>query len=821
MKKDSLSAFLDKYVAGGPTTAKAKEMLRDGSVHGHPLTDKQKRYFGWIAGGRKQDGGPLDQYQGTEQSQTGKGYYVSNTPYVEGTDWSEGSVPANYWTGTYSGGSRNLAKALSYQDWLKQQKGYTDLEKQEGVTLPVINISTDAPGYVESVGNEMGEALNPTTSMFYNPMSPQLAMTTSLLSGGLEALAIPQKSIVYGLTGEYARPSEVSPTRGLGNVNNTATDLTIDLLTDPLMYPHLLGKGVQTTLGMLGSAGKQSKNLALSAMLARRMNTANPKFDVFTPKRLKKVDPINRSTVNVQSDIRNTMTPEEYDYFLQTLYDNYRDAFDNPLVEFKGAKPTSMFTQLQFGDDAQAMLLKEKFCAPGSACAKTANAVTSRTYTDITGRPFDVNANAHNAWHMEEQMRRHGAENVTNEFLKVGDRVLMGNAVDQSTYVPGFTADPTVRHAGMYAGLRDVDGTLIPVLFESGASNALHINPVAHTFTGPNTVRQVVRPFEFIGDDFGKALTDKNIRYAFRDKPAVATYSSNNPTVQNILNDAENHRETIKKTYDITNDEFNELLNGLIGIGAQETKLSGELAGSTASKAKIKVQDALVDLGLTKPIKQTLNIIKKGLNATSSTASASTLPKFPGLATVEMEAAILSKESGIPLDEAIQQVFARYQPKPKYTLSTPEASKGMFRQKFQTSTDRLSGVSNDIVENSVVNGLGLMAENYNKVKKLYPNASPRQLMDLTVLMWNSPGKAANPNLVDFYLFGKNNPNPERFKFDYIDKVNRYRDDLINVHPQSVEPYYEIFRNAKHPEIQYKAGGSLTDKQKEYFGWVFE
>lgn len=49
-----------KYRAGGhePSVAKAKEMLRDGTVNGKPLTEKQKGYFGWIAGGKKQTGGP-------------------------------------------------------------------------------------------------------------------------------------------------------------------------------------------------------------------------------------------------------------------------------------------------------------------------------------------------------------------------------------------------------------------------------------------------------------------------------------------------------------------------------------------------------------------------------------------------------------------------------------------------------------------------------------------------------------------------------------------------------------------------------------------
>lgn len=49
---------------GGTVSAeKAKEILRDGTVHGHPLTAKQKRYFGWIAGGKKQEGGDVEDNQ--------------------------------------------------------------------------------------------------------------------------------------------------------------------------------------------------------------------------------------------------------------------------------------------------------------------------------------------------------------------------------------------------------------------------------------------------------------------------------------------------------------------------------------------------------------------------------------------------------------------------------------------------------------------------------------------------------------------------------------------------------------------------------------
>lgn len=51
---------MPKYAAGGLTSHKAKIMLKEGMVNGEPLTDKQKRYFGWVAGGRKQAGGIAD-----------------------------------------------------------------------------------------------------------------------------------------------------------------------------------------------------------------------------------------------------------------------------------------------------------------------------------------------------------------------------------------------------------------------------------------------------------------------------------------------------------------------------------------------------------------------------------------------------------------------------------------------------------------------------------------------------------------------------------------------------------------------------------------
>jgi len=38
---------------GAPSPAKAREILRDGTVHGKPLTAKQRRFMGAVAGKSK------------------------------------------------------------------------------------------------------------------------------------------------------------------------------------------------------------------------------------------------------------------------------------------------------------------------------------------------------------------------------------------------------------------------------------------------------------------------------------------------------------------------------------------------------------------------------------------------------------------------------------------------------------------------------------------------------------------------------------------------------------------------------------------------
>jgi len=50
------------YKKGGVTSAKAKEILKHGKIKGKLLTDQQKKYFGWIAEGKKLENGGTSWY---------------------------------------------------------------------------------------------------------------------------------------------------------------------------------------------------------------------------------------------------------------------------------------------------------------------------------------------------------------------------------------------------------------------------------------------------------------------------------------------------------------------------------------------------------------------------------------------------------------------------------------------------------------------------------------------------------------------------------------------------------------------------------------
>jgi hypothetical protein len=101
-----LSIGLDgTYKQGGNvSSAKAKEILRDGTAQGHPLTPAQKRYFGWIAGGSKpkaEHGGiPIpDNFYFPKQNGGWNNKWISEATGVDGIYGNGGWTDFNEATG--------------------------------------------------------------------------------------------------------------------------------------------------------------------------------------------------------------------------------------------------------------------------------------------------------------------------------------------------------------------------------------------------------------------------------------------------------------------------------------------------------------------------------------------------------------------------------------------------------------------------------------------------------------------------------------------------------------------------------------------------
>jgi hypothetical protein len=118
-------------------------------------------------------------------------------------------------------------------------------------------------------------------------------------------------------------------------------------------------------------------------------------------------------------------------------------------------------------------------------------------------------------------------------------------------------------------------------------------------------------------------------------------------------------------------------------------------------------------------------------------------------------------------------------------------------------------------KNEVLAGMGKLAEDYTSIKKDFPDLTKEQQLDLTVLKWNSPGKVNNRDLVDFFLLGKDNPDPSKFSFKYIDKVKKFRDQVVpitgygNMVPHNIIPDKARYKYQPGGNVEYsQIGGRL-------------
>ena len=123
---------------------------------------------------------------------------------------------------------------------------------------------------------------------------------------------------------------------------------------------------------------------------------------------------------------------------------------------------------------------------------------------------------------------------------------------------------------------------------------------------------------------------------------------------------------------------------------------------------------------------------------------------------------------------------------------------GEFQQKDLSERGNFYKYDLDSFEGQVKSSLALAVDNYHKLKAKYPDLSEDQIIDLTTLMHNAPGKALEPRFVNYYL--KNND------VDYVDKVKDFA-------PKSFGKNQPKDKKVEWEEISPEKAKSITDYVK--------
>ena len=238
------------------TAGKAKKMLEDGTVHGRALTDKQKKYFGAIAGGatpmKKINGGWLDKYAmgGSLPGASGMMYARTNTPeplYTQSEMKAQEGDTVMYGTPEYEaaykeGRFRDVPNPLDevvvragvdyekhplYDKLSPQQKEYYFDDGPIG--RAVRRAAQTDRGLAEDTKDMV------TGMLVQQPLSA-LQAPQSLMVEGIEALRGRDANFLNALTFDTQR----TPSQAF-NIQNPYGALALDVIADPL---NVVGVGL-------------------------------------------------------------------------------------------------------------------------------------------------------------------------------------------------------------------------------------------------------------------------------------------------------------------------------------------------------------------------------------------------------------------------------------------------------------------------------------------------------------------------------------------------------------------------------------------------
>ncbi len=229
------------------TPGKARKILEDGTVHGRGLTDKQKKYFGAIAGGatpvKAINGGWLDKFAmgGSLPGASGMMYArTSGTSPEEPKKAQDGTVMYGtpeykkaYEEGTFADVPNQLDEVVMYSgvDYEKYPY-YNDLSAEQRKYF-----NDDGPigrGVRRAAYTKRGlaeDTRDMVTGMLVQQPLSALQVPQSLMVEGIQALRGRDANFLNALTFDTQRtPSQVL------NIENPVGAIALDIATDPTTY---------------------------------------------------------------------------------------------------------------------------------------------------------------------------------------------------------------------------------------------------------------------------------------------------------------------------------------------------------------------------------------------------------------------------------------------------------------------------------------------------------------------------------------------------------------------------------------------------------
>jgi len=400
-------------MAGGGkvSIAKAKEILKDGTAHGKPLTDKQKGYFGWLAGGGMKCGGMVKKYA--------DGGEVGNDPYM--TAFIELSRKANSNKATQADldllntVGKELVKASRGQV-SEAAKKYIATKQSSAKTskTPPKRVDAKADAAAQPSNGLSAEEMMKLTPSFDNDV-PETAAPSVVPKTSLAEQALGKTIQAKGGLGDTT-PDSV--TYGGGNPSNSNGDNSGNKLSATDLQ-GLIGYGVPLAQAAIGwnQLQKQGK---------RPVDKLDPDF-------LSRIDAAKARALTAEKEAMYGMTPEEK--FLlnqqsQGLANQQRNTARNQFASGSGG--TALGLERMAINDAYGRGLMTKVQDKNLQLQKQAIAADRASTVDqLVGLKTEMNrrlfADEMNAWQQNQMaagdLTSQGltnlmAQNRYNQFLK-------------------------------------------------------------------------------------------------------------------------------------------------------------------------------------------------------------------------------------------------------------------------------------------------------------------------------------------------------------------------------------------------------------------